>query len=116
MADMINHPPHYTAGDVECIDAIKASMEPIEYAGFLKGQVMKYMWRFEKKHSPLEDLGKARFYLDKLEEFISSNPAIPFEGRQEFTISLADATMSEPEAAARVKKALDATTMINAGH
>ena len=67
--DMVNHPPHYTQGDVECIDAIKASMELREYIGFLKGQVIKYIWRFEKKWDPTEDLKKARYYLEKLIEF-----------------------------------------------
>lgn len=69
MEDMVNHPPHYTQGDVECIDAIKASMDPKEYIGFLKGQVIKYIWRFEKKNNPSEDLKKCRFYLKKLIEF-----------------------------------------------
>lgn len=40
--DPVNHPEHYTSGGIECLDAIKASMTPIEYAGFLKGQVLKY--------------------------------------------------------------------------
>ena len=74
--DMVYHPPHYTQGDVECIDAIKASMEPSEYAGFLKGQVIKYMWRYEKKWNPSEDLDKAHFYLDKLREFTEKHPDI----------------------------------------
>lgn len=64
--DMVNHPPHYTQGKVECIDAIESSMDPVEYEGYLKGQVLKYMWRFEKKGNPVEDLKKARYYLDKL--------------------------------------------------
>ena len=65
---MVNHPPHYTFGAVECIEAIEASMSPEEYVGYLKGQVLKYIWRFEKKKNPLEDLEKAGFYLDRLIE------------------------------------------------
>lgn len=64
--DPVNHPNHYTSGGVECIDAIKASMTPIEYAGFLKGQVLKYVWRYRLKGKPVQDLKKARFYLDRL--------------------------------------------------
>lgn len=64
--DPVNHPNHYTSGGIECIDAIKASMTPIEYAGFLKGQVLKYAWRYRLKGKPVEDLKKARFYLDRL--------------------------------------------------
>lgn len=64
--DPINRPSHYTAGGIECIDAIAASMTPTEYAGFLKGQVFKYVWRYRLKGKPAEDLKKARFYLDRL--------------------------------------------------
>lgn len=64
--DPVNHPNHYTSGGIECIDAIAASMTPIEYAGFLKGQVLKYVWRYRLKGKPVEDLKKARFYLDRL--------------------------------------------------
>jgi hypothetical protein len=64
--DPVNRPSHYTAGGIECIDAIEASMTPTEYAGFLKGQVLKYVWRYRLKGKPTEDLKKARFYLDRL--------------------------------------------------
>lgn len=64
--DMVNHPPHYTGGGVECIDAIRASMSDEAFEGFLKGQVMKYIWRYEKKRKPAEDLGKAEWYLQRL--------------------------------------------------
>lgn len=64
--DMVNHPPHYTDGSVECIDAIRASMGDEAFEGFLKGQVMKYIWRYDKKRKPLEDLKKAEWYLQRL--------------------------------------------------
>ena len=64
--DMVNHPPHYTDGSVECIDAIQASMSDEAFEGFLKGQVMKYIWRYDKKGKPLEDLKKAEWYLQRL--------------------------------------------------
>ena len=65
-ADPVNHPAHYTQGGIECIDAIQASMTVEEYAGYLKGQVIKYIWRYKHKGKPAEDLKKARFYLDRL--------------------------------------------------
>ena len=74
--DMVNHPPHYTQGKVECIDAMEASMEPKEFAGYLKGCVIKYVWRFEKKWDALEDLDKADFYLDRLRQFMKKHPDI----------------------------------------
>lgn len=64
--DLVNHPNHYTSGGIECIDAIEASMTPIEYAGFLKGQVLKYAWRYRLKGNLVQDLKKASFYLDRL--------------------------------------------------
>ena len=64
--DPVNRPSHYTQGGIECIDAIEASMSPLEYAGFLKGQVLKYVWRYRHKGKPVEDLKKAKFYLDRL--------------------------------------------------
>lgn len=65
--DAVNHPAHYTAGGIECIDAITAALEchgnPV--AAFLTGQVLKYMWRWPMKGGR-EDLRKARWYLDRL--------------------------------------------------
>lgn len=64
--DSVDHPSHYTQGSIECLDAIRESMTSESYNGFLKGQVQKYMWRYEKKSNPLEDLRKAEFYLKRL--------------------------------------------------
>lgn len=64
--DNVEHPSHYTTGGIECIDAIKASMSSEEYKGFLKSQVIKYVWRYRLKGKPVEDLKKARFYLERL--------------------------------------------------
>lgn len=63
--DNVNHPQHYTSGDIECIDAIKASMSEEAFKGFLKGNVLKYMWRYEHKGGK-ESLEKAQWYLNKL--------------------------------------------------
>ena len=67
-SDPVNRPSHYTEGGIECIDAIKASMSTESFLGFLKGNVQKYMWRYEKKAAPVEDLKKAQWYLSKLIE------------------------------------------------
>ena len=64
--DVVNSPPHYKAGGIEAIEGIEASMGPEAYAGYLKGNIMKYMWRYERKGKPVEDLKKARWYLDRL--------------------------------------------------
>jgi len=65
MQDKIN-PDHYK-GDIECIDAIKASMKEEEYLGYLKGSVMKYLWRYKYKNG-LEDLKKMNWFAKRLEE------------------------------------------------
>ena len=67
-SDAVQNPQHYTLGEIECIDAIKASMTQEEFKGFLKGNIQKYMWRYEKKQNPVQDLEKARWYLSKLIE------------------------------------------------
>jgi len=63
--DPVNHPSHYASGGIQCIDAIKASMSKLEYEGFLKGNLIKYTWRYRDKGG-LQDLHKANWYLDRL--------------------------------------------------
>lgn len=64
--DPVEHPSHYTYGSIECIDAIKSSMPRDSFCGFLKGNVIKYVWRYNMKNNPVEDLRKAKWYLNKL--------------------------------------------------
>ena len=66
VVDVVNSPSHYKSGGIEAIEGIEASMEPEAFAGYLKGNIMKYMWRYERKGKPIEDLKKARWYLDRL--------------------------------------------------
>lgn len=76
----IEHPSHYTSGGIECIDAMKAMLVSYEqakiatrfYWHFLSGQVLKYLWRWPLKERPLQDLKKARWYLDRLIEDVES--------------------------------------------
>lgn len=64
--DSVNHPPHYTGGPscphcgttVECITIT-------ENMGFCLGNAVKYIWRHKNKGNALEDLKKARWYLDR---------------------------------------------------
>ena len=66
--DNIYHPIHYTGGEIECIDGIRASMTKEAFNGFLKGNCIKYLWRYEHKGGR-EDLLKCRFYLKALIRF-----------------------------------------------
>ena len=64
--DMVNQPPHYTQGGVECIDAIQAAVTGKDpYEAWLVGQVIKYLWRYNFKNG-YEDVRKAEFYLKRL--------------------------------------------------
>ena len=65
MTDNVNHPKHYKSGTLECIEAIEAQMSAEEFRGFLKGNVLKYLWR-EKQKGGAESLMKAEWYLKKL--------------------------------------------------
>ena len=71
--DPVNHPAHYTAGGIECIDAISAALsshkDPMQ--AWLTGQIIKYLWRWPMKNGK-EDLEKARFYLDRLIQSIAA--------------------------------------------
>lgn len=71
--DEVNNPAHYTSGGIECIDAIKASMTEEQFKGFLKGNVIKYLWRYELKNNPVQDLEKAQFYLNRLLKEVKGN-------------------------------------------
>lgn len=63
MDNAVEHPGHYTKGSIECIEAIKASMCPADFCGYCKGNVLKYLWRWEDKGG-LQDLKKAKVYLN----------------------------------------------------
>ncbi len=67
MSDNVNHPAHYTAGEVECIDAIKAACGE-RYEGYLQGNAIKYLWRYRLKGRAREDLEKAAWYVGRLVE------------------------------------------------
>src|SRR5690554_4297605 len=63
--DAIN-PSHYRQGGVECIDALDAAT--IGKAGIeavCTANIIKYLWRYESKNG-VEDVRKARWYLDRL--------------------------------------------------
>lgn len=71
--ETIDHPFHYNAhpSGVECIDVI-------EHMSFNIGSAMKYLWRADHKHeSPLEDLRKARWYIDReIKRLSSERPTV----------------------------------------
>ena len=56
----VNHPSHYTShpSGIECIDVV-------EHMGFCVGNAIKYLWRAGQKGDQVEDLKKARWYVDR---------------------------------------------------
>ena len=60
MNDNVNHPKHYTQhpSGVECI-------EITEHMNFCLGNAVKYIWRASLKGNEVEDLRKARWYIDR---------------------------------------------------
>lgn len=59
--NVLETPPHYVVGEIECIDAIRAALTPEEFRGFCKGNMLKYVWRERHKGSD-KDIGKAIDY------------------------------------------------------
>lgn len=58
--DPVHHPSHYTShpSGIECIQIT-------EHMGFCLGNAIKYIWRADLKSNAVEDLEKARFYIDR---------------------------------------------------
>jgi hypothetical protein len=69
MSDTIN-PEHYKSGGIETIEYIRAKMSKEEFYGYIKGNVMKYVSRVDKKSDKLldkiDDLKKAQWYLERM--------------------------------------------------
>lgn len=60
MTDNVNRPKHYTnhPSGIECIQIT-------EHMGFCLGNAIKYIWRADLKNDAIEDLKKARWYIDR---------------------------------------------------
>ena len=66
--NMVDQPPHYNKSSIECIDAMKAMTEGCDvdaHQAYCWQNTFKYLWRWPYKNG-LEDLKKARWYLDRL--------------------------------------------------
>lgn len=71
--DNVNHPAHYTQGSIECIDAIAEATKHLRgIEATDTGNILKYMWRWNNKNG-LEDLRKARWYLNHLISHLEEN-------------------------------------------
>lgn len=79
MNDMVDHPPHYTQGSIECIDAIESALGREGFIAFLRGQVIKYQWRMMGKSNPAIDNAKSIWYANKLKAILSTDDKTPGE-------------------------------------
>ena len=75
--DLVNHPNHYNTRSMEAIDIIETCIEDQKnpVLAYLMSNTVKYLLRYEHKGTPIQDLKKARWYLDrmihKLEEAVN---------------------------------------------
>ena len=79
MNDPVNHPKHYTShpSGVECI-------EITEHLNFNIGNAIKYLWRAGLKGEQIEDLRKARWYIDReIARILNNKEDPPFMKRSE---------------------------------
>jgi hypothetical protein len=70
-ADPVNHPDHYTVGGIETIDFIEAKLSPEEFAGYCKGNIIKYLSRGRHKGTEAQDYQKAQWYCARLVEAVA---------------------------------------------
>lgn len=67
--DMVNHPSHYNYKSMECKDIIDIMCEGInEGQAYKLGCAIKYLYRYPMKGKPIEDLQKAKTYIDMIIE------------------------------------------------
>ena len=78
--DPVNHPSHYGTGGMECIDWIEKKLTHEEMHGYLKGNILKYLYRYEDKENPLQDLQKARWYLERLIKDVAMESEVTSNG------------------------------------
>lgn len=68
--NMVEHPAHYTHGEIECIDIIRVmTTDKVGLEAFCIGNVVKYLYRCHHKNG-IEDVEKAAWYLNKLLEVL----------------------------------------------
>jgi len=68
--DVVNNPEHYNQGGVECIDYIEQQLTPEQFQGYLSGNAIKYLHRYQYKNG-VEDLKKHQWYVEKLIQAMS---------------------------------------------
>ena len=70
MIDNVNHPRHYERGPFECINLT-------QHFNFCIGNAIKYVWRHMDKGHPVEDLAKAKWYVERESKHLNSTVCEP---------------------------------------
>lgn len=68
----VTHPDHYTQTGMECIEAIKGMLGVTGFQDYMRGNIIKYLWRYRDKNG-IEDLEKASVYLERLISEVREN-------------------------------------------
>ena len=66
--DPVDKPAHYNMGGIECIDYIKQVLGLDGFIAYCHGNMIKYQHRYRYKQNPREDMKKAQWYLNKMNE------------------------------------------------
>lgn len=103
--DPVHHPSHYETGKFECIEVMEEALGRDAVEGFCICNTFKYLYRSQRKNG-LEDLEKAKWYLDKLIGMRNEdlNLTTPVSPREELDKSLIEAYESLQEAKKAVEK------------
>lgn len=71
--DAVNHPLHYTAGGIECIEALKAATTGLQgIEAVCTANAIKYLWRWKHKNG-VQDINKAIWYLERLKQEVQED-------------------------------------------
>ena len=63
--EMVNHPDHYAGGRFECIEVMEDIFGKRSTSDFCILNAFKYLWRCKNKYDKIEDLKKAKWYIDR---------------------------------------------------
>lgn len=91
--DMVNHPQHYTHGEIECIDAMERIFTTQIVIWHCAVTSFKYIWRYQNKSNPRQDIEKAIWYLTKA---FNMSYEIASLGNDDFIVVLNDEDTCTP--------------------
>lgn len=104
--EAVDHPAHYAGGGIEVIDVIEAWG-----LNFLAGNAVKYIGRYMRKGSPLEDLKKARWYLDRLISQLEAAVKVEVEFKTEPDLSIRHKCAGKAGTACKAHVEVNRTTL-----